>query len=244
MEFFQDDAIILHSQVLQEHDLLLDLLCKSHGKIRAVAKFGATSKKRALYQPLNQIQIQAKSRTNAQIVKIEAELLTPYFSLVMNNRLSTLILQTANELCRNFLPEKEKNIAIYHDLMNLYFCSTSESAQSLLISYAFFELKLLQYCGYGLQLNQCVATGNVENLRYISPKTGGAVCYEAGKPYHDRLFLMPNFYVNQVIPSNLEITQALEINHYFIKKFLCEEQNKKPPAIRERLIKILQLVEC
>jgi DNA repair protein RecO (recombination protein O) len=242
MEIFQDDAIILHSSRLNEHDLLLDLLCKSHGKIKAVAKFGATSKKRALYQALNQIQLQAKSRINGQIVQIEAELLTPFFALVMNDRLGTLILQSANELCHNFLPEKERNTAIYHDLLGLY--SIAVSGQNLLVSYAFFELKLLQYCGYGLQLKQCVATGSCDDLRYISPKTGGAVCYEAGKPYHDKLFSMPKFYANDVAPSNADITQALEINQYFIKKFLCEEQNKKLPTTRERLMMILPLAEC
>jgi len=46
---------------------------------------------------------------------------------------------------------------------------------------------MLAELGFGLDLENCAATGETTDLIYVSPKSGGAVSQRAGEPYRDRL---------------------------------------------------------
>ena len=56
-----------------------------------------------------------------------------------------------------------------------------------------FELAMLAELGFGLDLENCAATGETTELIYVSPKSGGAVSRRAGEPYRDRLLPLPAF---------------------------------------------------
>ena len=56
-----------------------------------------------------------------------------------------------------------------------------------------FELAMLAELGFGLDLENCAATGETADLIYVSPKSGGAVSRAAGEPYRDRLLRLPAF---------------------------------------------------
>src|SRR5262249_44752849 len=56
-----------------------------------------------------------------------------------------------------------------------------------------YELLLLSELGFGLDLASCAATGAVEDLAWVSPKSGQAVSRAAGAPYADRLLPLPRF---------------------------------------------------
>jgi len=56
-----------------------------------------------------------------------------------------------------------------------------------------FELAMLAELGFGLDLENCAATGATTELIYVSPKSGGAVSRAAGDPWRDRLLRLPPF---------------------------------------------------
>ena len=56
-----------------------------------------------------------------------------------------------------------------------------------------FELALLAELGFGLDLSECAATGERDDLAFVSPKSGRAVSAGAGAPYMRRLFALPAF---------------------------------------------------
>jgi len=56
-----------------------------------------------------------------------------------------------------------------------------------------FELAMLAELGFGLDLENCAATGETSDLAYVSPKSGGAVSRTAGEPWRDRLLRLPGF---------------------------------------------------
>src|ERR1700760_3211669 len=56
-----------------------------------------------------------------------------------------------------------------------------------------FELAMLAELGFGLDLENCAATGETSELIYVSPKSGGAVSRQAGDPWRDRLLRLPPF---------------------------------------------------
>ena len=56
-----------------------------------------------------------------------------------------------------------------------------------------FELAMLAELGFGLDLQNCAATGVTSELVYVSPKSGRAVSRSAGEPWQDRLLRLPPF---------------------------------------------------
>jgi DNA repair protein RecO (recombination protein O) len=60
-------------------------------------------------------------------------------------------------------------------------------------SVARFELMMLAELGFGLDLATCAATGNDDELIYVSPKSGRAVSRVAGEPWKDKLLPLPAF---------------------------------------------------
>ena len=89
------------------------------------------------------------------------------------------------------LPERDPHEGIYEMLDRTLddFDDVGEAAAHLIR----FELAMLAELGFGLDLENCAATGETTELVYVSPKSGGAVSRQAGEPWRDRLLRLPAF---------------------------------------------------
>ena len=89
------------------------------------------------------------------------------------------------------LPERDPHEDIYEMLERTLddFDDVGEAAVHLVK----FELAMLAELGFGLDLENCAATGETTELIYVSPKSGGAVSRQAGDPWRDRLLRLPAF---------------------------------------------------
>jgi DNA repair protein RecO (recombination protein O) len=89
------------------------------------------------------------------------------------------------------LPERDPHDEIYEMLERTLedFDDPGRAAAHLVR----FELAMLAELGFGLDLQSCAATGETEDLIYVSPKSGGAVSRAAGEPWRDRLLRLPPF---------------------------------------------------
>ena len=89
------------------------------------------------------------------------------------------------------LPERDPHEDIYEMLERTLddFDDIGEAAVHLIR----FELAMLAELGFGLDLENCAATGETTDLIYVSPKSGGAVSRRAGEPWRDRLLRLPAF---------------------------------------------------
>ena len=89
------------------------------------------------------------------------------------------------------LPERDPHEDIYEMLERTLddFDDVGEAAVHLVK----FELAMLAELGFGLDLENCAATGETTDLDYVSPKSGGAVSRTAGEPWRDRLLRLPAF---------------------------------------------------
>ena len=99
-----------------------------------------------------------------------------------------------------------------------------------------YELALLKDLGFGLDLAACAATGQQDDLLYISPKTGRAVSREAGEPYKTQLLPLTSYWVNESVPP--DIRTSLTVTGYFLAQHLTEKQGL--PAIRQRLVEMIK----
>jgi recombinational DNA repair protein (RecF pathway) len=79
-------------------------------------------------------------------------------------------------------------------------------------------LKTFATLGYRFDWNYCVLTKkHHERLHFLSPKSGNAVCYEAGKRYQNKLFEIPAVIYDQKKTETLP--QAWRIINYFSNKW-------------------------
>jgi DNA repair protein RecO (recombination protein O) len=86
-----------------------------------------------------------------------------------------------------------------------------------------FELQLLSELGFGLDLEQCVATGDTEELDYVSPKSGRAVSRTAGAPYADRMLRLPAFLRETgEAPAGKDIADGFALTGFFLNRYVLE----------------------
>src|SRR5690606_6540922 len=95
--------------------------------------------------------------------------------------------------------------------------------------------------GFGLDLSKCAATGAVDELVWVSPRTGRAVSRAAGQPYADRLLPLPPFLLSAqqgLAPG--DVGAGLNLTGHFLETFVFEVMNKPLPPARVRLIDRLE----
>jgi hypothetical protein len=80
----------------------------------------------------------------------------------------------------------------YNELVLAAFSDTDADAAWPALM-ARFEMALLEEVGFGLDLSCCAATGVVDELEYVSPRSGRAVSRAAAQPYVDKMFVLPQF---------------------------------------------------
>lgn len=108
---------------------------------------------------------------------------------LMLNSDSLKIMNAVFSLIYTLIPERESYENLYQRTLNLLQkLPDSESPYDLYLNW---EMGLLGDLGYALDLSKCSGCGRTDNLCYISPKTGRAVCCDCGLPYKDKLYKMP-----------------------------------------------------
>ena len=83
----------------------------------------------------------------------------------------------------------------------------------------------------------------MENLAYVSPKSGRAVSLEAAGPYKERLFVLPGFLngLQEEAPApRSDILEALRMTGYFLEQRLLRPHGAELPEARPRLIARLE----
>ncbi|MBT5810940.1 MAG: DNA repair protein RecO, partial [Rhodospirillaceae bacterium] len=109
--------------------------------------------------------------------------------------------------------------------------------------YVQWELDFLRELGFGLDLSRCAATGSVDELVYVSPKSGCAVSRTAGEPYRDRLLPLPGFLIGDPVGAEARdaaILDGLSLTGYFIDKHVYAAHDRPMPPARDRLVQILR----
>jgi DNA repair protein RecO (recombination protein O) len=242
-------AIILKVRRSGEHAAVVQLLAHGRGVWSAVCKSAFGKSKRGIHQPGNLVEARFRARSEAQMGYFECEPLRPTAGLVMHDALRLAALASATALASTLLSEREWQPAAYDAMERLMLALTEESASEgndaprWLAAYARLELALLECAGFGLDLSRCAATGATESLIYVSPRSGRAVCEEAGAPWRDRLFPLPAFLREQANwrdASSEELRQALRLCGHFLQERCFAPQERHLPLARTRLAEMME----
>lgn len=106
---------------------------------------------------------------------------------IMLNAKSLLAMNAAFDVLVTLLPERE----VYQNLYAETLLLLQRLGKAELNAYLDWEIVLLRELGYALDLSACAGCAATDDLCYLSPRTGRAVCAKCGALYADKLYRLP-----------------------------------------------------
>src|SRR5947207_4265233 len=185
-----DEGIILGVRRHGESSAIVELLTRGHGRHLGMVRGGAGSRMRPLLQPGNTVSAVWRARLDEHLGYYQIDGIRLRAATLLASSFAVYGVTHLASLAR-LLPERDPHEDIYEMLEAIL--DDFDDAVGAAAHLIRFELAMLAELGFGLDLENCAATGKTTDLIYVSPKSGGAVSRTAGEPYRDRLFRPPGF---------------------------------------------------
>ena len=181
----ESDGILIGLRPLNERDSVAHIFTREYGMLSGVLRGAVVAKKnRAL---VGQIGFAAwNARLDTQLGAFHWEPAENIAAPLMLNMRSLSFMNSAFALIAALLPEREPNANLYDSTINMLRNLLQNDSE-----YLNWEVKLLHDLGFALDLSHCSGCGRVDNLHYLSPKTGRAVCDDCAAPYINKLYKLP-----------------------------------------------------
>jgi DNA repair protein RecO (recombination protein O) len=217
---WRDEGLITGLKKYGETSVILETMTKMHGRHLGLVKGGRSKRMHAMLQPGNQIEIVWRARLDEHLGTFAVEATALRAARLLANAEGLHALNLITCLLR-LMPERDPHPNLYRAASLIADeLDTSEHIPAMLVR---FEMIILAELGFGLDLDTCAATGSHDDLIYVSPKSGRAVCREAGKPYHDKLLALPTFLRGDeqaVKPTPCDIRAGFKLTEYFLMRDL------------------------
>ena len=185
-----DEGIVLGVRRHGESSAIVELLTREHGRHLGLVRGGASSRMRPLLQPGNSVTAVWRARLDEHLGMYALEGTRLRAATLLASSHAVYGVTHLAALAR-LLPERDPHEDIYEMLQHTL--DDFDDAGVAAIHLVRFELAMLGELGFGLDLENCAATGETTDLVYVSPKSGGAVSRAAGEPWRDRLLRLPPF---------------------------------------------------
>jgi DNA repair protein RecO (recombination protein O) len=232
---WEDDAYVLSARAHGESGAIVELLTAEHGRFAAHVAGGASRKLKPILQPGSRVIARYRSRVSEQLGSASLEPVGEGPAALFDDPAALAGLSAAASVAAGALPEREAHPGVFYGLEALILSLAQLDVWPAV--YVRFEAGLLQDLGFGLDLSRCAATGAVDDLIYVSPRTGRAVSRQAGEPYKDRLLKLPPFLLGaQAGLSAGDVDLGLVLTGHFLEQFVFAPLNRPLPPARVWLV--------
>lgn len=232
---WQGPAVVLSSRPLGEGGAVVTLLTEDHGRHAGLAKGGSSRAQAPLWQPGNLVEARWVARLADQLGALTGEMIHPTAALAMDDPLALAVLSSACAIADGALPDREPHPRAFQGLIPLL-VRLGQGGTAMLPEYVRWEAELLAELGYGLDLSRCAATGGTDDLIWVSPRSGRAVCAAAGEPYRDRLLPLPPFLLGQGPSGPEDWLAGLRLTGHFLGRDAYGHHHRPLPAARDLLM--------
>jgi DNA repair protein RecO (recombination protein O) len=226
---------VLGSRRHGEANAILELMTREHGRHLGLVRGGASTRLKPVLQPGNSVMATWRARLEEHL---------GYFTVEGVDLRAASFLSVAHALygvthlaaLTRLLPERDPHESVYATLDAVL--DQLGDAATVAVLAARFELQLLAELGFGLDLSSCAATGALDDLAYVSPKSGRAVSRAAGEPWRERLLALPPFLVDEAAqsPTADELAAAFALTGFFFARHVYEPRGETLPESREHFI--------
>ena len=222
-----DEGIVLGVRRHGESSAIVELLTREHGRHLGLVRGGAGARMRPLLQPGNSVTAVWRARLDEHLGTYALEgtrlraanLLTSPHAVYGVTHLAALA---------RLLPERDPHQDIYGMLEHTL--DDFDDAGAAAVHLVRFELAMLSELGFGLDLENCAATGETTDLIYVSPKSGGAVSRTAGEPWRDRLLRLPAFLRQNEDRANnwtdQDLQDGFQLTGLFLLRYVLEPRGQ------------------
>ena len=232
-----DDGIVLGVRRHGESSAIVELLTRDHGRHLGLVRGGASSRMRPLLQPGNGLRAVWRARLDEHLGTYAVEGLRLRAASLLSASHAVYGVTHLASLAR-LLPERDPHQDIYDMLERTL--DDFEDAGEAAVQLVRFELAMLAELGFGLDLDNCAATGATSDLVYVSPKSGGAVSRTAGEPWRDRLFRLPAFLRLDDPHSNgwteQDLQDGFRLTGWFLMRHVLEPRGQGHSDARDGFI--------
>ncbi|CCQ73581.1 Putative DNA repair protein RecO (Recombination protein O) [Magnetospira sp. QH-2] len=231
-----DDGIVISLKRHGESSAIVGVLTKEHGRCAGLLR-GATGKRlRGVVQPGNRVRVRWRARLAEHLGTWSLEPTgNAVTAFLLSDPVRLVALGSACALIEACLPEREPHPSIQRALDLWLDLLVSDGPWAG--AYVKWEQGLLAELGFGLDLTSCAATGAVDDLIHVSPKSGRAVSAEAGVPYKDRLLPLPKFLLQEGAAGDpKQVRDGLTLTGYFLDRHLFHGEGL--PAARRRFFSL------
>jgi len=234
---WRDEGIFLGGKPLGEANLIAEILTLEHGRHLGLVRGGRSRRIRPLLQPGNLVGVTWRARLSEHLGGFNVEMMEAHGARALDDAAALSAIGTMAGLVK-LLPERDPHPELYAATLHVLRSFGEPDIWPVLLVH--WEFQLLQEIGFGLDLTECAATGTVEELIYVSPRSGRAVSREAGAPYGDKLLALPAFLLDETAPlTPADIAAGFALTGYFLERDVLEPHGMKLPSARERLLDLL-----
>jgi DNA repair protein RecO (recombination protein O) len=228
-----DDGIVLSVKKHGETSSIVSLLTRNHGRHLGLVRGGSGKKARGILQPGNLLEARWRARLAEHLGTFSCEMTEAFAAAVLRDPLKLAGLSSACAITEGALAEREPHQPVFEGLLALIGSLVQDDWPS---AYVKWELGLLGEIGFALDLSECAATGQNDQLAYVSPKSGRAVSLAAAEPYKKKLLVLPEFLLKPgAIGSPEEVADGLALTGYFLERDVFGHTKTGLPAARGRL---------
>ena len=232
-----DDAIVLSARPHGETSAVLEVLTRDHGRHLGLVRGGVSRRAKPILQPGNTVHLIWRARLADHLGSFTAEPAKSRAGTMMESRQALMGLNAFSSMVSLTMHEREVHASVFEAGEILLDAIVSDEFAHWCALYIRWETGLLEALGFGLDLNSCAGTGAIDDLTYVSPRSGRAVSRAAGAVYADRLFALPGFLLGSqnADPAADDLVAGLKLTGYFLSERVLRPHNRDLPPARLRL---------
>ena len=228
---FHEEAFVLSARAHGDTGVVVDLLTETHGRHAAFVAGGASRRMKPFLQPGARVIADYRARTSDHLGSARLEPVGEGPSALFDDALALTGLAAAAAVAQGALPERQPHPGAFLAFEALMAAFQIPSVWPAI--FVRFEAGLLEDLGFGLDLSRCAVTGTLDDLIWVSPRTGRAVSRAAGAPYADKLLKLPPFMLGaQAGLGEGDVRAGLDLTGHFLEQFVFHPQNKPIPSAR------------
>lgn len=174
--YYRDEAIVLRTHKLGEHDRIITALTLRHGKIRTVAKGVRRPKSRfgSKLEPMMHTDLQCYEGRNLDTVT-QAIVLDPWAAAITRDYAAWTAGQAILETCDRLTEDREPSVQQYRLLAGAMTALAAGDHDSGLVLDAYL-LRALAIAGWSASFSSCARCGLPGPHRAFNIASGGVVC--------------------------------------------------------------------
>jgi DNA repair protein RecO (recombination protein O) len=230
-----DEGIVLGIRRHGEANAIVELMTRGHGRHLGLVRGGAGSRMRPVLQPGNSVSAVWRARLDEHLGTYAVEGLRLRAGSFLTASHAVYAVTHLGAMTR-LLPERDPHEDVFHRLQAILDHVDDAVLTAALV--VRFEIALLSELGFGLDLDQCAATGSSSDLAYVSPKSGRAVSAAAGEEWRDKLLTLPEFLRGEADarPTLAELGAGFALSEFFLARNVLDPRGMTMPEARQNFI--------